>query len=229
MNQSKAAKSLVLILLSTQMYVAIAAPLPERATAQYYFAPPTMQSISNQAVATGQSSSPPPILEPYLHKMERQTAAYWIFDVRQEFGADTVVYAGYSQNHLVNVLHFLKAGGQRVFLRQYVVHYARTVSGDNTTTVERYEGQPGSSEKLVSTTSYLSKLIDNKLYLSTVEWVDAYGAQRFKLAVQWTENGVQAMLTQTPGTPANIDLKADSTWLRQHFDLWNDFGLKFRS
>jgi hypothetical protein len=227
MNKRKFAISVVLPFLSLSSPLTVEATAPERATAHNYITPPAVSTNHALATTSGQSAAPPQIIEPYLHPAERRAVANWVWDVRNVFAAQTIVYAGWNHGRLINTIHFLKSS-QPVFLRQYIAHYERTPNGDDLVTVERYQPEGGQSEKYAGKTVYISRMIENKLYLSSVEWTDSYAAERTRLDVQWTANGVKASVSHRQNRPTNLDLNSNKTWLTQHFDLWDEFGLRFQ-
>ncbi|HEY9753754.1 MAG TPA: hypothetical protein V6C97_01190 [Oculatellaceae cyanobacterium] len=198
------------------------ASVPDRATATYYVAPPV--STTPQISLKGHSTTMPAVLQGYVHPAEKSYADSWYWDESTIFAARTLAYGGWCQGRLINALHFFINGNQLTFARQYIIHYAKTAAGDDLVTVEGYNANGESSGQ----TQYVSKLIGGKLYLKSIDRFGRFGTGHKHLDIDWTASGVKASLTQERGTSEDFVLQANKTWLKQNFDLWGDFGLRFQ-
>lgn len=223
MNRTKIVSAGAL-LLSLNAAGALAA-VPERATATIYVAPAVS---APQISLKGNSRTMPAILNGYVHPAEQHNADSWYWDEQTIFAARTLAYGGWCQGRLINALHFFINGNQLTFARQYVVHYGRTAAGDDLTAIECYRASGNGGEEFAGQTQYLSSLAGGKLYLKSVDHTGPGGFGHKHLDIAWTPTGVNATLTQERGTPEDFVLQANKTWLKQNFDLWNDFGLKFQ-
>ena len=202
------------------------ASVPDRATATYYVAPPV--TYTSQISLSGQSTTVPAAIQGYVHAAEKRYADSWYWGERTVFAAKTLVYAGYCQGRLISELHFWTNGSQLNYERQYAVHYAKTTSGDDLITVEHYKVDGGRPEELDGQTQYISRIIGGKSYLTSVDRAGRNGTYHKHLDIQWTATGVRASITQDRAGTQDLNLQACSTWLKQNFDLWENFGLKFQ-
>jgi hypothetical protein len=202
------------------------ASVPDRATAAYYVAPAPVSTAPINL--SGHSTTMPAVLQGYVHPAEKSYADSWYWEEETIFAARTLAYGGWCRGRLINALHFFINGNQLTFARQYVVHYAKTSAGDELVTVECYNSNGTRKEELSGQTQYVSRLTGGKLFLKSVDRVGLYGADHKHLDIDWTANGVKASLTQGKGVGQDFVLQASSTWLKQNFDLWGDFGLRFQ-
>jgi hypothetical protein len=72
--------------------------------------------------SSGQSTTIPAAIQGYAK--EAAWTDSWAWEEQPVFAAPTLVYAGYRQGRLINVVHFMTYGGQLHYVRQYVIHYA---------------------------------------------------------------------------------------------------------
>jgi hypothetical protein len=205
---------------------AAGAVVPERASAHEYRASPGQASAPTQYPQ--QSTAPPPSVVSHLHSTVVSRVATWVWTPKTIFSQNTMVYAGWSQNRLINVMHFWTNGSQEVYQRQYIVHYETLPTGLESVTVDRYASS-GASEEYVGQTQYLSSIVDNKLYLARAIFTNQYQQKLRELDISWSKNGVKATMvngSQNRFAPTQeISLRATES-LKQNFDLWDSFGLK---
>jgi hypothetical protein len=202
------------------------ASVPDRATATYYAAPPATHAP--QISLSGQSTTVPAAIQGYVHAAEKRYADSWYWGERTVFAARAIVYAGYCQGRLISELHFYRNGSQLTYERQYVIHHTKTTSGDDVVAVDYYKCDGTHPEQLDGQTQYVSRVIGGKSYLTTVDRSGRYGSYHKHLDIQWTATGVRASITQERAGTQDLALKANGAWLKQNFDLWEDFGLKFQ-
>lgn len=215
-----------LVMAGLLLYPAAAlANIPQRAPATYYV-PPTPVNVAPAVSLKGQSTSTPAAVQGYAK--EAAWADSWAWAEQQVFAAPTLVFAGYRQGRLINVVHFLNYGGPLKYVRQYVIHYA---PGGTSITVQRYDCEQGTAqESYDGETQYTSRLLNGQLYLTSVDRISKYGPKGGceHMNVEWTATGVRASVSHNSGAAQDLVLKANSTWLTQNFDMWDDFGLKFQ-
>jgi hypothetical protein len=201
------------------------ANIPQRAPATYY-EPPKPVNVAPAVSLSGQSTTTPAAVQGYAK--EAAWTDSWAWAEQRVFAAPTLVFAGYRQGRLINVVHFLNWGGEMKYVRQYVIHYA---PGGASVTVQRYDCEHGSAQEAYDgETLYTSKLVNGQLYLTSVDRFSKNGAKGGceHMNVDWTATGVRATVSCNSGPAQDLALKANTTWLRQNFDMWDDFGLKFQ-
>jgi hypothetical protein len=141
-----------------------------------------------------------------------------------------MIYAGWAQGRLINRLDFWTNGKQQVFERQYIMHYESLPSGFESITVDRYKTGSGGADVFEGQTEYLSSLIKKKLYLARVTYTNHYQQIVTQLTIDWSANGVRATSKQIGngrvGPAQEINLRA-TDYLKQNFDLWDSFGVRF--
>ncbi|HEY9758827.1 MAG TPA: hypothetical protein V6C97_26905 [Oculatellaceae cyanobacterium] len=219
-------KNLNLVLASASLLlspVAALANIPQRASATYYVAPAPVNTAPAVSLK-GQSTTTPAVVQGYAK--EAGFTDSWAWEEQRVFAAPTLVYAGYRQGRLINVVHFLHWGDELRYVRQYVIHYA---PGGASITVQRYDCEHGSAQEAYDgETVYTSRLESGKLYLTSVDRFSKNGTKGEHMNVEWTANGVRASVAYNSGNFQELALKANGTWLAQNFDMWDDFGLKFQ-
>ena len=202
-----------------------AAAGPDRAFAQPYVSP---AQSGPQLNFSGQSEVTPKEVLPYLRASEREFTAgwHWVWNQETVFAQKVIVYSGYFQNRLVAELHFWPNVNQLQYERQYVIEYGKGVNGDDLVTVEHYNSQDGKTDEFYSATRYVARVSDGKSYLLTVDSAGPNGSYSRHLDIQWTTNGVKAIITQGQAAQELV-LNANRDWLPKMFDLWDDFGLRY--
>jgi asparagine N-glycosylation enzyme membrane subunit Stt3 len=222
-------KSSIVVLLAIGALVnhqAAGAVVPERASAHEYAA--IGAQASTQTQYPQQSTVPPAAVASHLHSTVVSRVTTWVWTPKTIFSQNTMVYAGWSQNRLINVMHFWTNGSQEVYQRQYIVHYENLPSGLESVTVDRYVAS-GSSEEYVGQTQYLSSVVNNKLYLARATFTNQYQKKLRELDIDWSKNGVKATMVNGSqnrfAATQEISLRATES-LKQNFDLWDSFGLK---
>lgn len=224
MNKSQV---IVLLALSTLVsHQSAGASMPERATAHEYS--PLEARSNNPLQYPQQSSVAPPTIVSHLHRTVVRRVATWVWQPKTIFSQNTMIYAGWAQDHLINVMHFWTNGSQEIFQRQFIVHYETLPTGLESVTVDRYVAS-GSSEEYVGQTQYFSSLMNNKLYLARVTFTNQYQQKLRELDIDWSKNGVKATMANGAqnrfAATQDVSLKATES-LKQAFDLYDSFGLK---
>jgi hypothetical protein len=222
-------KSSILILLALGTLASChsaGATVPARASAHEFSATEAQSNI--QVQYPQQSAVAPPAIVSHLHNTVVRRVATWVWAPKTIFSQNTMIYAGWAQDHLINVMHFWTNGSQEIYQRQYVVHYETLPTGLESVTVDRYVAS-GSSEEYAGQTQYLSSLVNNKLYLARVTFTNQYQQKLRELDIDWSKNGVKATMVNGArnrfAATQEISLAATES-LKQAFDLYDSFGLK---
>lgn len=205
---------------------AAGAVVPDRASAHEYAV--SEMPANSQEPSPRQTAVAPGVVVSHLHSTVVKRVAAWAWAPKTIFNQNTMVYEGWAQNRLINVLQFWTNGVQEVYQRQFIVHYESLPSGLESVTVDRYVAS-GSSEEYVGQTQYLSSVVNNKLYLGRVTYTNQYQQKLKELDIEWSKNGVRATMVNGAqnrfAAAQEVSLKATES-LKQAFDLWDFFGLK---
>jgi hypothetical protein len=196
------------------------ASVADSTTATYLVLPTNTQV---QLSLKGHSTTIPSMIQDFVHPEARREADCWYWDQGPISDTTTLIYGGWNQGRLINVLHFTINGNRLTFVRQYRLKYSNLADNVEVVTVDRFNAN-GLKEELDGHTEYTYKIIDNKRYLLSAERVGVNTNDHYKLLFSWSASGVKTVLLRENGTQA-IDLQASRPWIKKHFDLWRDRGI----
>ena len=227
-----------------------AAGEPQRAVAKPYATPTPLNPYQQPQTlgrispsVSGQSATTPAEIQSSVHPSVKSLAQglNWVWSGQSYYSrsnlghsANAITYSGYAQDRLVDRLIVYTDQNQLRYDKQFVVQYGNALSGDKIVTVQHYHSRSNrfanqpTDDELISTTTYESKVVGSQLYLTSIEWIDRTGAERMRLDITWTSSGVRVLITQGQSPSQDLNLRATQSWLPQHFELWNEFGLNYQ-
>lgn len=210
------------LLLASALVLMTPASGAEPTTATYLVLPTNTQA---QLSLKGQSTTMPSMIRDFVHPEARAEADCWYWDQGSISDVTTLIYGGWNKGQLINVLHFTIDGNRLTFVRQYRLKYSNLANAAQAVTVERFNAN-GLKEELDGHTEYTSRTVDNKRYLLSAERVGVATSDHHKLLFSWSASGVKTLLMREDGTQEAIDLQASQSWIKKHFDLWPDCGIR---
>lgn len=196
---------------------------PSIAEPATYLVLPTNKQV--QLSLKGQSSIIPSMIQDFVHPEARREADCWYWDKGPISDVPTLIYGGWNKGRLINVLHFTIDGNRLIFVRQFRLKYSDSANAVQAVTVEHFNAN-GLKEELDGHTDYTSKVLDNKRYLLSAERFGVNASDHHKLLFSWSASGVKTLRVREDGTQEAIDLQASQPWIKKHFDLWRDCGIK---